>query len=149
MLVCHNAYYIIQTKVLSKYLIDVELFSLLLAALCHDVDHTGRTNAFEAASYSPLALKYNDESILENHHSALTFKLLCDREYNIFFDVANDTFKYIRKYMISNILHTDMKRHFESLNAFDLKYKEFMDNPDSLCNFSFIFLHFPFFKLKN
>ena len=115
-------------------MIDVELFSLLLSALCHDVDHTGRTNAFESASYSQLALKYNDESILENHHSALTFKLLCEKEYNIFFNVSNDNFKYIRKYMISNILHTDMKRHFESLNAFDLKYKEFMDNPDSLCN---------------
>lgn len=130
---CHNIYYILQTKILNKYLIDVEMFSLLLAALCHDVDHTGRTNAFEAASYSTLALKYNDDSILENHHSALTFKLLCDNEYNIFFNVANDNFKYIRKYMISNILHTDMKRHFESLNAFDIKYKEFMDNPDTLC----------------
>lgn len=115
------------------------MFALLLAALCHDVDHTGRTNAFEAASYSTLALKYNDDSILENHHSALTFKLLLDNDYNIFFNVGNDNFKYIRKYIISNILHTDMKRHFECLNTFDLKYKEFMDNPDSLCFFLIFF----------
>ena len=40
--------------------------------------------------------------------------------------------------VISNILYTDMKRHFESLNAFEVKQKEFMEQPDSLCNFSFL-----------
>lgn len=53
----------IRSKILHKYLIDYEMFSLLFAAICHDADHTGRTNAFEAASYSVLALKYNDESV--------------------------------------------------------------------------------------
>ena len=72
----------------------------MLSALCHDVGHTGRTNNFEASSYSTLALRYNDESvkiflikfylifinfikILENHHCALSFKILVDPRYRI------------------------------------------------------------------
>jgi len=37
--------------------------------------------------------------------------------------------------VISNILYTDMKRHFESLNLFEVKQKEFMENRDELCKF--------------
>lgn len=141
----------IRSKILSKYLIDLELFSLIFAALCHDVDHTGRTNAFETASYSLLALKYNDESviefffsflifflfydekILENHHSAVTFKLVHDKRFNIFANLPDCTYKTMRKQVISNILYTDMKRHFESLSTFEVKQKEFMQDPDALC----------------
>lgn len=54
----------LRNKLLSRYLLDLELFSLFFGALCHDADHTGRTNAFEAASYSKLAIIYNDESVI-------------------------------------------------------------------------------------
>lgn len=40
-------------------------FALILAALCHDVSHTGRTNTFEINSLSNLALRYHDKSVLE------------------------------------------------------------------------------------
>ena len=50
-----------ESKILSKALSSTEKYSLLLAALCHDVDHTGRTNAFESCKISKLSLKYNDE----------------------------------------------------------------------------------------
>lgn len=51
----------------------IEIFSIALAALCHDVDHPGLTNAFLLTTYDPLALRYNDISILENHHASTTF----------------------------------------------------------------------------
>jgi len=41
-----------------------EKYSLVLAALCHDVDHTARTNAFEVLKISKLCLTYNDESVI-------------------------------------------------------------------------------------
>lgn len=47
----------------------------LIAAACHDVDHPGRSSAFLSNSDSPLAVLYNDITVLENHHAALTFKL--------------------------------------------------------------------------
>lgn len=63
--VCHGIYVFIYRKLLSKYLDPLEIFSLLLSGLCHDLDHTGRTNVFEIASHSRLAIKYNDESVLK------------------------------------------------------------------------------------
>lgn len=51
----------------------LEIFALALAALCHDVDHPGLTNAFLVAASDPIALRYNDKAILESHHSATTF----------------------------------------------------------------------------
>ena len=50
----------------------VDQLALLLAALGHDAGHRGRTNAFEVATLSDLALRYNDASVLENHHAAVS-----------------------------------------------------------------------------
>lgn len=61
---CHGCYYIIKNKYLNDYLDEFESFALLFSALCHDVDHTGKTNAFEVSSFSKLSLKYNDESVI-------------------------------------------------------------------------------------
>lgn len=41
----------------------MDVFSLLIAALCHDVGHTGRTNLFEVGIMSKLAIRYNDKSV--------------------------------------------------------------------------------------
>ena len=54
-----------KNKVVNKLLDEFELFSLLLSGLCHDIDHTGRTNLFEIKSFSRLSLKYHDQSVLE------------------------------------------------------------------------------------
>lgn len=38
--------------------------AILLAAIIHDVDHPGRTNAFLINTSDPLALLYNDTFVL-------------------------------------------------------------------------------------
>jgi len=53
-----------------------DIFANVFSGLCHDVGHTGFTNAFEIASMSKKALTYNDKSPLENFHVSLTFELL-------------------------------------------------------------------------
>ena len=103
------AFLLRESKILTKLLTPIEKYSLLLAAICHDVDHTGRTNAYEILKISKLSLKYNDESVLENHHASATFKILCNENYNIFADLSDDIFKSVRKLVITNILATDMK----------------------------------------
>ena len=103
------AIFLRDSKILSKLLTAIEKYSLLIAAICHDVDHTGRTNAFEIAKISKLSLKFNDESVLENHHASTTFKILCNENYNILADLSDEIFKSVRKLVISNILATDMK----------------------------------------
>lgn len=47
----------------------------LIAAAAHDVDHPGRSSAFLCNSNNPLAILYNDLTVLESHHAAITFKL--------------------------------------------------------------------------
>lgn len=79
--------------------------------------------------------------ILENHHSAVSFKILMDEKYNILANVPDPDFRTIRRYLVSNILYTDMKKHFECLSIFDLKKTEFQENPDSFCKLNFLLLY--------
>jgi 3'5'-cyclic nucleotide phosphodiesterase len=58
----------------------LDRLATLLSAVCHDVDHPGMNNAFETNSLSPLALRYNDQSVLEMHHAATMFQLLRSNE---------------------------------------------------------------------
>ena len=48
----------------------------LVAAAVHDVDHPGRNNQFVVNSGHELALLYNDNAVLENHHLAVAFKIM-------------------------------------------------------------------------
>lgn len=47
----------------------------LISAAAHDIDHPGKSSAFLSNSDNSLAILYNDVSVLESHHAALTFKL--------------------------------------------------------------------------
>lgn len=53
----------------------LEEATALIAAAVHDIDHPGRSSAFLCNSGSPLAILYNDSSVLESHHAATTFRL--------------------------------------------------------------------------
>ena len=52
----------------------LDIASVLIAMVVHDLDHPGRTNNFLTNSRHELAILYNDKSILENHHVATAFK---------------------------------------------------------------------------
>ena len=73
--VAHGSYFFIKTKILNKYINENDFFILLLSSLCHDVDHTGRNNGFEAASLSKLAIRYHDESVISK---IILFKNICN-----------------------------------------------------------------------
>eukprot|EP00392_Amoebophrya_sp_AT5.2_P009073 g9101.t1 len=55
---------------------STQLLALFLAAIGHDVGHRGKNNAFEITTHSELAVRYNDISVLENHHAAVTSEIL-------------------------------------------------------------------------
>lgn len=57
----------------------LEVLAALVAAAVHDVDHPGRTNQFLIETSNHLALLYNDNSVLENHHLAVAFQTMAVR----------------------------------------------------------------------
>lgn len=107
--------------------------ALTFSGLCHDVSHTAHNNAFEMNSFSKLAIRYNDKSVLENHHLTTTFKILQNPKCNIFEKMDKSEFIYLRKSMINNILSTDMKDHFTILHNFELKLKDYNGQKEKLC----------------
>lgn len=40
----------------------------------------GHTNSFHIQTQTPLAQRYNDMSVMENHHCALTFAIMAKRD---------------------------------------------------------------------
>jgi len=56
------------------------LLLFLIAAIGHDANHRGFNNAFEVASKSDLAAKYQEDSVLEKHHAATTLDILVQNQ---------------------------------------------------------------------
>ena len=66
---------------------------------------------------SELALMYNDESVLENHHLAVAFKLLQPKECDIFVSFNKKQRQTIRKMSI------DMVRQLDISYTYNLYFK--------------------------
>ncbi|XP_063694815.1 high affinity cAMP-specific and IBMX-insensitive 3',5'-cyclic phosphodiesterase 8B-like isoform X9 [Bolinopsis microptera] len=114
--------YFCRSQCMENFLDPTDFLALLIASICHDIDHPGRTNAFLCNVSHELAIMYNDSAVLESHHSATTFKVTCqaaeNKNVNIFQNLEPENFKMIRKSIISMILATDMTQHFEHYNKF-------------------------------
>ena len=130
--VCHRVYKLLTSSEIYP-LTHREMLCLLIAAVCHDVDHPGTDNDFEIQTYSELTLTYNDVSVLENHHAATCFKTAKSGEdCNVFSFLGKDEFKMVRTTIIDCILATDMKGHFsliasiEQTNGLALEHNETM-----------------------
>jgi high affinity cAMP-specific and IBMX-insensitive 3',5'-cyclic phosphodiesterase 8 len=92
---------------------------VLIASAVHDVGHPGKSASFLVNSDNPLAILYNDITVLESHHAALTFKLtLGEPECNIFQNLDRNTYREIRPKVIDMVIATDMTKHFDHLANF-------------------------------
>ena len=121
----------------------IDLLSIIIAALGHDVGHPGLTNTFQINSSSDMAITYNDSSCLENFHLCTLFKTIRKDEYNIFEKLSPQDYKNIRKKMISEILATDMAIHGKVLNNIRSKIPEYLltnekDNKNKVKKFELI-----------
>lgn len=56
-------YLLTQNPKVQTYLSSLDVFAVLISGLCYCISHTGFTNAFEIASFSGLALTYNNISV--------------------------------------------------------------------------------------
>ncbi|KAG9306349.1 hypothetical protein G9A89_018232 [Geosiphon pyriformis] len=105
-----------------KFLTPLECVSLLIAGLCHDIGHPGLNNVYQVNAKTELAIRYNDQSVLENHSCTLTMDILtkhkllrnvhnCNTEY--FAMEPKEAEDSVRSVITKTILATDMIFHFE------------------------------------
>lgn len=82
-----------------------------MSAVIHDIGHPGFNNAFMVAGNDPLAIQYNDKSVLENFHVAEGFRIITQEENNVLAGMEPEEYRTIRRLMITCVLGTDMAKH--------------------------------------
>lgn len=85
----------------------------LFAAIIHDMEHPGFNNDFLIKTRAPVAVTYNDRSVLENHHCAQGFRALLHPRLNFTEALSPQDFSTFRSAVIQLVLATDMSRHGE------------------------------------
>jgi len=121
--VLHTVYRLLNISHGKLWLSSVDQYALLVAALCHDVGHAGKTNPFLVETGDDLALLYNDKSPLENMHCAKLFEICGSEEADVFKKMDRETKKQARRVCIATILHTDNVNHFEMVREISKIYE--------------------------
>jgi len=127
----------LQTKFCQAQVSTLEHVMALVAGAVHDVGHPGRTNDFQAKTMAPLAVTYNDKSILENMHIAKCFETMqSDSALNWFALLPSkhaspddsgqkkNLQQYVRRGLIDMVLATDMMKHSEHVRKIKLFVEE-------------------------
>lgn len=132
--------WLMQSQYISERMTALDHFMALAAAAMHDVGHPGTNNIYQSKTMSPLAVRYNDRSILENMHVALAFETMqSDPECNWFKLLVGDREdhsanlqQYVRKGLISMVLATDMAKHSGHVKELVTLAEEATEAEDSL-----------------
>jgi hypothetical protein len=90
--------------------------AVFAAAPVHDIDHPGNNNAWEVATKSELAIRYNDTAVLENHHAAVALDIMKTDSSNIFGTLSADQLDSVHQTFVFAILQTDMAQHFKMVD---------------------------------
>jgi cAMP-specific phosphodiesterase 4 len=95
----------------------LETFTVLFAAAIHDVGHLGLNNQFLVQTKHDLAVLYHDESVMENHHLAVAFRLLLGEDCNMLSNLAEDEQRQVKRNAVRLVLATDITREVNNLAA--------------------------------
>ncbi|XP_076980506.1 cone cGMP-specific 3',5'-cyclic phosphodiesterase subunit alpha' [Tamandua tetradactyla] len=108
---------LLMTGRLKKYYTDLEVFAMLAAAFCHDIDHRGTNNLYQMKTTSPLA-KLHGSSILERHHLEYSKTLLQDKNLNIFQNLNQRQLERVIHLFEVAIIATDLALYFKKRTMF-------------------------------
>ena len=89
-----------------------EQLALIVASMCHDLDHRGTNNSFQTKSGSPLATLYSS-SIMENHHFYHCLLILQSEGNNILSSLTEEDYQEVIKMIENCILSTDLEQYFK------------------------------------
>uniref|UniRef100_A0A1A8S9K8 Phosphodiesterase n=2 Tax=Nothobranchius rachovii TaxID=451742 RepID=A0A1A8S9K8_9TELE len=108
----------IATANFQDILSDAELLALMVGCLCHDLDHRGTNNAFQAKTGSALALLYGTSATLEHHHFNHAVMILQSEGHNIFANLSSKEYSNMMQLLKQAILSTDLTLYFERRTKF-------------------------------
>lgn len=126
--ILHMCYIIIKKTHIRDFIDDIDVLSCLIGALGHDLDHPGVNNIFFVKLRHPIALKFNDQGILENYHAYMLTKLLSDPKNDILSGLSPEEKARFRRSSIEAILGTEMLKHVPICGQFDNVIKKIQES---------------------
>ena len=116
MTVCHSMYCILMRN--TEIFDAIERFSVLVACLCHDIDHRSISNQFLTLTKHPLVTLY-PTSTMENHHVQLTFDILKRKNHDLLCCCSDRNKEKAITLIRNSILATDLASYFENQTYLD------------------------------
>ncbi|XP_074515332.1 dual 3',5'-cyclic-AMP and -GMP phosphodiesterase 11A [Sebastes fasciatus] len=116
--VCQCMFAMLTTAGFQETLTEVETLALIVGCVCHDLDHRGTNNAFQAKTGSALALLYGTSATLEHHHFNHAVMILQSEGHNIFSNLSSTEYSALMQLLKQSILATDLTLYFENRNTF-------------------------------
>ncbi|XP_012519301.1 PREDICTED: cAMP and cAMP-inhibited cGMP 3',5'-cyclic phosphodiesterase 10A [Propithecus coquereli] len=107
--VAHCMYAILQNN--HDLFTDLERKGLLIACLCHDLDHRGFSNSYLQKFDHPLAALYST-STMEQHHFSQTVSILQLEGHNIFSTLSSSEYEQVLEIIRKAIIATDLALYF-------------------------------------
>lgn len=102
---------------LTRVLGEIETLGLLVACLCHDLDHRGTNNSFQVKSCSPLAQLYST-SVMERHHFDQCLMILNSEGNQILSSLSPEEYRKVIHVLEEAILATDIAVYFKNRQFF-------------------------------
>ncbi|XP_027534265.1 dual 3',5'-cyclic-AMP and -GMP phosphodiesterase 11A isoform X1 [Neopelma chrysocephalum] len=116
--VCQLMFAMLTTAGFQEILSEIEILALIVGCLCHDLDHRGTNNAFQAKSGSALAQLYGTSATLEHHHFNHAVMILQSEGHNIFANLSSKDYSDLMQLLKQSILATDLTLYFERRTEF-------------------------------
>ncbi|XP_051020613.1 cAMP and cAMP-inhibited cGMP 3',5'-cyclic phosphodiesterase 10A isoform X1 [Acomys russatus] len=118
--VAHCMYAILQNNY--GLFTDLERKGLLIACLCHDLDHRGFSNSYLQKFDHPLAALYST-STMEQHHFSQTVSILQLEGHNIFSTLSSSEYEQVLEIIRKAIIATDLALYFGNRKQLEEMYQ--------------------------
>ncbi|XP_036916411.1 cAMP and cAMP-inhibited cGMP 3',5'-cyclic phosphodiesterase 10A [Sturnira hondurensis] len=118
--VAHCMYAILQSN--GGLFTDLERKGLLIACLCHDLDHRGFSNSYLQKFDHPLAALYST-STMEQHHFSQTVSILQLEGHNIFSTLSSSEYEQVLEIIRKAIIATDLALYFGNRKQLEEMYQ--------------------------
>ncbi|XP_068915494.1 dual 3',5'-cyclic-AMP and -GMP phosphodiesterase 11 isoform X3 [Tenebrio molitor] len=96
---------------------EIECLALMIACLCHDLDHRGTNNSFQIKASSPLAQLYST-STMEHHHFDQCLMILNSPGNQLLSNISSEEYSRVLRVLEEAILSTDLAVYFRKRGAF-------------------------------